>query len=497
MFSYRVVAIFIGVNVLTGCVLGPEYKKPELQLSKDYLNKTPVEQRTGVPSTDLQNWWEGFNDPLLSRFISLAFLQNLDLAQASARINQAKSGLRLADVALLPSGSLTANAVRNHQSLETPLGQLLNATPNFNRNISFYEANISASWETDIFGGLRREQEAAIAEYQAFEAAKIATRLAVAAQTADLYINIRSLQTRISIAHQQLEKQQKLLSIIQSLYSKGLAAKLQVHQAESAVAQTKATIPTLETNLDMTLNAFDVMLGTSPGTYRAELEVAKDIPQPPQISSVGTPADLLRRRPDLIVAEKRLIASNARIGASIAEYYPKFSITALLGSATAISSGNLFSSGANQASGILGLRWRLFDFKRIDAQVELAKGNEAEALAKYRQSALRASEDVENAFSSLLKSEEQSVTLLEGEASLTQARKAAFKAYEKGSASLIEVLNADENLLRMSDARAQAQSQSARAAVAAFKALGGGWEADGNMSNLNNHRPITNISAVE
>lgn len=494
MFSYRVIAILIGVNILTGCVLGPEYKKPELQLSKDYLNKIPVEQRTRAPSTDLQIWWEGFNDPLLSRFISLAFVQNLDLAQATARINQAKSGLRLADIALLPSGSFTANAARNHQSLETPLGQLLNATPNFNRNISFYETNISASWETDIFGGLRREQEAAIAEYQAFEASKIATRLAVAAQTADLYINIRSLQTRISIARQQLEKQQKLLSIIQSLYNKGLAARLQVHQAESAVAQTKATIPALESNLDMTLNAFDVMLGASPGTYRGELEVARDIPQPPQITSVGTPADLLRRRPDLIVAEKRLIASNARIGATIAEYYPKFSITALLGSATAISAGNLFSSSANQATGILGLRWRLFDFKRIDAQVELAKGNEAEALAKYRQSALRASEDVENAFSSLLKSEEQSVTLLEGEASLTQARKAAFKAYERGSASLIEVLNADESLLRMSDARAQAQSQSARAAVAAFKALGGGWDADRNESI---QQPTTNISAVE
>lgn len=497
MFLYRILVILLGVNVLAGCVIGPEYKKPELQLSKDYLNKTSIEQRTSASNTDLQIWWEGFHDPLLSRFISLAFVQNLDLAQATARINQAKSGLRLADIALLPSGSLTANAARNHQSLETPLGQLLNATPNFNRNISFYEANISASWETDIFGGLRHEQEAAIAEYQAFEASKVATRLTVAAQTADLYINIRSLQTRIDIARQQLEKQQKLLSIINSLYKKGLAAKLQVHQAESAVAQTKASIPALEANLDMTLNAFDVMLGVPPGTYRAELAVAKDIPVAPSISSVGTPADLLRRRPDLIVAEKRLMASNARIGASIAEYYPKFSITALLGSATAISAGNMFSSGANQATGVLGLRWRLFDFKRINAQVEMAKGNEAEALAKYRQSALRASEDVENAFSSLIKSEEQNVTLLEGEASLTQARKAAFAAYSKGTASLIEVLNADESLLRMSDARAQAQTQSARSAVAAFKALGGGWEADKLESTQNINPATTKTLAVQ
>ena len=191
---------------------------------------------------------------------------------------------------------------------------------------------------------------------------------------------------------------------------------------------------------------------------------------------MGTPADLLRRRPDLIVAERQLAAANARVGVAIAEYYPKFSISALLGTATAIATGNMFSSGANQAAGILGLRWRLFDFARIDAQIDSAHGSEAEALAKYRQAVLRATADVENAFSSLVKSEEQTVTLTEGEASLANARGSAFTAYQKGLLSLIEVLHADENLLKISDAKAQAQAQSAQAAVAAFKALGGGWD---------------------
>jgi outer membrane protein TolC len=185
---------------------------------------------------------------------------------------------------------------------------------------------------------------------------------------------------------------------------------------------------------------------------------------------------LLRRRPDLIAAERRLAASNARIGVAIAEYYPKLSLSGLIGSATTVSAGNLFSSDANQAAGVLGLRWRLFDFGRINAQIDLAKGQEAEMLAAYRLAALRATEDVENALSALVRREEQAAALAKGVDSLTRARGASFAAYHKGVVSLIEVLQADENLLRASDARAQAQTESARAAVAAFRALGGGWQ---------------------
>ncbi len=224
------------------------------------------------------------------------------------------------------------------------------------------------------------------------------------------------------------------------------------------------------------MNALDVMLATTPGTHREELATAGAIPVAPQIGSTGSPGELLRRRPDLIVAERRLAASNARIGVAMAEYYPKFSLSGLIGGATSISSGKLFNSGARQAAGVLGLRWRLFDFGRINAQIDLANGQEAEALAAYRLAVLRASEDVENAFSALVKREEQASILAQGVNSLGRARDASFAAYQQGVVSLIEVLQADENLLRASDARAQAQTESARAAVAAFRALGGGWQ---------------------
>lgn len=458
-----------------GCAVGPDYVRPDVPMLERFQGQAAVERRQAAASADLVEWWAAFGDPQLTRFVTLALEQNLDLAQASARVAQARAGLGAANAALLPSGNVTGQAARAYQSIETPLGQVLSSSPGFDRYGSAYEANLGASWELDVFGGLRRGREASLAEYQASEAGATATRLAVAAQTADVYISIRGLQTRLNVALRQVHTQQELLSTIKLLHGKGLAAELQVNQAEGALAQIRASVPVLETALDASMNALDVMLGSAPGTHRAELAQAGAIPVVPKIEATGSPGELLRRRPDLIVAERRLAASNARIGVAMAEYYPKLSLSGLIGSATSVSGGNLFSSGASQAAGVLGLRWRLFDFGRINAQIEQAKGQEAEMLAAYRLSVLRATEDVESAFSALVKREEQAAVLAQGVDSLGRARGASFAAYQKGVVSVIEVLQADENLLRASDARAQAQSESARAGVAAFKALGGGW----------------------
>ena len=472
--KHTLVALVAGL--LAGCAVGPDYVRPDVPMLEQFRGQAAVDQRHAPSNADLVTWWADFGDARLTRFVTQALEQNLDLAQASARVSQARAGLGAANAALLPSGNVSGQAARAYQSIETPLGKVLNSTPGFNRYGGTYEADVGASWEVDVFGGLRRGREAALADYQASEAGAVATRLAVAAQTADIYITIRGLQTRLDVARRQVQTEQDLLSTTQLLYDKGLAPELQVRQVEGALAQVQASVPVLETGLDAAMNALDVMLGSLPGTHRAELQEASDIPTPPQIADAGSPGDLLRRRPDLIVAERRLAASNARIGVAIAEYYPKVSLSGLVGSATSVSPSNLFTSGASQASGILGLRWRLFDFGRINAQIGLAKGQEAEALAAYKLAALHATEDVENAFSALVNREQQTTILAQGVDSLTRARSLSFTAYQRGAISLIEVLHADENLLRAADEKAQAQTESARAAVAAFKALGGGWQ---------------------
>lgn len=474
MFSLRTLSLMVSSGLLAGCAVGPDYHRPDVPLPDRY--QSAMQQRSATRPANFAVWWEGFNDPLLSRLVSDALARNLDIAQASARMAQARAGLGAATAALLPSGNVSGQASRAYQSVETPLGQVLSSTPDYNRYGNAYEINLNAGWEIDLFGGLRRGRQSALADYQASEAGVAATRLAVAAQTADIYITLRGLQARLAIADAQVRTRQELLEKVQLLHSKGVAPEYQVRQSEGELAQVQATVPELLTGIDAAMNALDVMLGTPAGTHRTELTSAGTIPQAPLITSTGTPGDLLRRRPDIIVAERHLAASSARIGVAISEYYPKFSLSALLGSATAVSGDNLFSSGASQSAGVLGLRWRLFDFGRINAQIDQAKGQEAEALAAYRLSVLRATEDVENAFSALVNRENQTATLVKGEAALASARQSSFVAFRQGTASLIDVLHNDETLLQISDARAQAQTESARAAVATFRALGGGWQ---------------------
>lgn len=474
--SLRLLQTLLAASLLSACAVGPDYLRPDVATGARFEHASAVERREGAANAKLTRWWESFGDPQLVKYVTRAQEQNLDLAMASARVTQARAMAGAATAALLPDGNVSGQAARAYQSVETPLGKMLESTPGFDRYGNVYEANLGVSWELDLFGGARRQREAALAEYRASEAGAVATRLAVSAQTAETYIEIRGLQTRLAITRQQVQTQQDLLSKITLLQRAGLVADRDVWQAEGALAQVRAAVPVLESGLEVASNALDVMLGSSPGTHREELNEARAIPMSPAIASIGVPADLLRHRPDLIVAERRLAASNARIGAAVAEYYPKFSLSGLLGSA-GMSSGDLFGSSASQSAGVLGLRWRLFDFGRINAQIEAARGAEAENLAAYRLAALRATEDVENALSVLLRREEQATVLTQAVDSLGRARSASAAAYEKGVVSLIEVLQADENLLRASDAQAQARTESARAAVAAFRSLGGGWDA--------------------
>ena len=461
--------------LVSGCAVGPDYVRPAPPASSAFMGAPAVAARPAAPAP-ADAWWKGFNDPVLDRLVQRALAQNLDLAQAAARVTQARAGLRAATAALLPSASVQAQAATAHASTQTPTGRLLASSPGFDRDGSQYEGDLVAGWELDVFGGARRDREAARARYDAAEAGVAAARLAVAAQTADTYMLVRGLQERLAVARRQVETRTRLVDMVQRQYDRGAAADLQLQQARGALAQTRASLPVLEEGLEAALNAMDVIQGAQPGTYRAELTAIASIPVAPGLAQAGGPAELLRRRPDLVVAERRLRASNAEVGSALSQYYPKFSLSGLVGTATT-DRATLFESPATQAQGVLALRWRLFDFGRVGAEVKAARGREAEALAAYRQAVLRASEDVENAFVGLVKREGQEAALADGEGALARARVSAQLAYEAGAVSLVEVLDADARLLAARDARAQAKTEAARAAIRSFQALGGGWSA--------------------
>jgi len=467
------------VTVLNGCMVGPTYEKPALVSENNFIHSAELNQenaKTQRNIADINRWWNSFNDEQLIKFIDSALNQNLTLQKVSARVTQAHAEVTGLFSQLLPSGQLNSQATKAHISLQDLSGRVLNSIPGFNRNVEVFDLNASLNWELDIFGGTRRGIEAAQAEYQAAHASVSAAQLEITAEVAETYVTIRTLQTRIAIAKERASTQDQLVELIKLQFARGITSEARLRQAEGALAEVQAAIPALENGLEIAMNAFDVLMGDQPGTNHAQLATFQAIPAAPGIDTATGTTELLRRRPDIIVAERRLAASSAQIGQAISEYYPKISLTGLIGTVTT-KYGALFSSGANRAAGVVGLRWRLFDFGRVEAEVAAAKGVNDEALAAYRLTVLQATEDVENAFSTVAKISDQQRILASGEDSLTKARNAAYAGYKRGSLSLLEVLDADERLLKMRDAVTQSQSDSVRATIQSFKALGGGWDA--------------------
>lgn len=469
-------ALAVIAGSLAACAaVGPDYRRPDSTMPGAYPHAAAFETlNASREPVSLDTWWNGFKDPALTKIVQRALDQNLDLAASLARVEQARAVAAHAGAQLLPEGSLGASVSKQYQSTESALGRLGSALPGYDRNRTSYSVGASASWEIDIAGGLRRGAEAADAELQAAEASHAGVRILVAAEAADAYFRVRGAQDRIAIARQQEETSRKLLELVRLRLADGIGAERERAQAEAQLAQTRVTIPPLQIELETQLNRLDVLMGAQPGTYAAELASPTDRIVVPQIALAQEPASLLQRRPDVIAAERKLAASNAQIGVATAEYYPKLSLSALLGFES-LSAGKLFTGRAFQSAIGGGLRWRLFDFGRVDAEVAQARGAYAEALADYRKSMLRATEDVENALISLIQLDAQSRELATEIDAQTRARNASEDAYKGGAVSLYEVLEQDRELLAARDQQARVQSDNARAAVAAFRSLGGGW----------------------
>jgi NodT family efflux transporter outer membrane factor (OMF) lipoprotein len=460
----------------TGCVVGPSYKGPPQTNFSPLHNATAIEQRQADgPAPPLETWWTGFHDPVLTRIIDRALTQNLDLAAALARVEQARQAAREAGAQLLPSGAATGSVSPLRQSLNSPIGTIGRNLPGYTRNQTLYDADVGARWEVDLFGGLRRNAEAARDEAEAAEAQQLGVRVSIVSEAADAYFQARGDQARLAIAHSQVETDSRLLDLVRLRYSRGAAAEKEVAQAEALLAEARTTIAPLRIALEAQLNRLDVLMGAQPGTYSAELSKSAEIPAAPAIPPGGSAASLLRRRPDIIAAERHLAASNARIGVAISEYYPKVSLSALLGFES-LDSGQLFNAASFQPEATAGLRWRLFDFGRVDAEVSQANSANAQALLIYRQTVLRAAEDVENAFMALAQLEAQTHDLRDEVDALARARDASQESYLGGASALTDVLDADRQLLVAQDEFARTRADTDRAAVMAFRALGGGWE---------------------
>ncbi len=459
--------LLLSAVLLSACTVGSNYRKPDIALTPAYLGGAAIS-----PSRDADaDWWRGFQDPELSRVIERALEQNLDIATAAARVDQARAAARFAGAALLPRAQADVSAASVRQSLDSPIGAISQAV-GAARDYDVYSVGTEASWELDAFGGLRRGREAARADAQAAQASEAAIRITVAAEAADAYLALRGLQARLAVAGSQETIEARLVDLVSRRAARGVSSERELHRVTGELERVRAGMPPIQTQIDAELNRLDVLMGSQAGTYRAELSTPQAQPLAPAPDGSSAPAELLRRRPDIVAAEHRLIADNARIGAALSEYYPRVSLTGLLGFAS-LQTGSLLTSGAGQAEGVAGLRWRLFDFGRVDAQVAAARGREAQSLAEYREAVMRATEDVENALSRIVNSDAEARALDRQIVELTQARDQTELAYENGVLSLIDVLDADRELLAATDRLAVVRSDQARAAVASYRALGG------------------------
>src|SRR5438105_3388048 len=473
-FTLRVGSVLALAATLTGCAVGPKYQRPSVKL-QPFHNAPSIETRTtSLPAPPLDQWWTGFRDPELTRIVNRGLDQNLDLAAAMTRVQQARAAAQGAGARRMPSGNLYASTTTLYQSTESMTGRLAAHTPGYDRHQNYYDLGFIASWETDLFGGLKKGAQAATAEAQAAEALHIGTRVTVAAEGADAYMQIRGAQARLIFANDQIATDKHLVELVQQRRDAGVASNRELAQAQALLSQAKATIPLLTVSLEAQLNRLDVLMGAQPGTYAAELNSVAEIPDVPEISGYGTPTELLRRRPDIIAAERMVAASNARIGQALADYYPKLSLSGIVGS-QAVAPAHLFEQQGFQPISLLGLRWRLFDFGAVAAEVKRARGVNAEALLQYRSSVLHAAEDVEDAFSLLAQSENRRNEIVREIAELQRVRDLSQESYAAGVIGLTDVLDADRQLLAAKDDLAVARESAARAAVGSYRALGGGW----------------------
>jgi NodT family efflux transporter outer membrane factor (OMF) lipoprotein len=469
--SFQSVAFSVAVGAaLSGCAVGPDYVAPRIELAPFHNHVAGA----GVP-TQLDNWWVGFNDPMLVRVIGRALAQNLDLQTAFARVQQARAAASGAGAELWPTMDLQASASTLRQSLVSPSGALASSQPGFRRHQHEYGVGPVASWELDMAGGLRRGASSAQADADAADAELTGVLITVAADTADAYLQVRGFQARLAVTLDQIEADKQLLELVQVRRRLGAADDREIAQAEAVLKQAWASVPGLRRSLEAQLNRLDVLMGAQPGTYAVELAAPAAIPVIPAIGDDNRPLDVLRRRPDVIAAERKLAASSERIGIAISGYYPKVSFSGALGF-DSINASDLVHSKAFQPSATGLLRWRLFDFGKVNAEIAQARGANAEALAVYRQAVLKAAEDVENSVTAFSQTKVLLVELDGEVASLTRARNLSELAYKAGTITLTDVLNAERQLLSARDELYSSRANLARAAVGVFRALGGGWE---------------------
>ncbi len=477
--TLRGLAVFcVGIG-LCGCAAGPDYSPLAISVPLSFVAAKAEKPNSRWADADLAQWWRAFHDPELNALVSCAVAANLDIEIALDRLQEARTRIVETEAAALPAGEASAGTAAGAGSdlTRSRVSPELHSAANTSGFKQISEAGgFSAAWDLDFFGKRRREIEASQYDAEAAADDRESVLVAVAADVARAYLDLRSFQARLAVSRQAIEAAKRNLDLVQNRARQGITNDLDVTLAQRELATLEASVPAIEANIATAEYVIAALLGRYPQDVVAELSRPRPIPTFPARIAVGTPLELLRRRPDIQEAEREVAAATARIGVATADLYPDMSVSGALGG----QGGPLARTGSPTtfiwAAGP-SLYWPLLDFGTLDAKVDIADLRTKEMVAVYKRTVLQAVSQVGQAIASFRAQQQRLRELDRAIAAAKQAVSLSGTRYGNGLTDFLNVLDAERQLYELQGEYAEAQQAAAEQLVGLYKALGGGWQA--------------------
>ena len=469
-----IAGLILACGLPAGCKVGPDYVAPT-PVAPEHFSHTDAEgfATTSTLIADKApelTWWESLRDPKLDELIERAVQGNLDLRLAAARIREARAQRGVVATDDLPQISLDGQYTRSRASKSSTQG--LGGVP-LTQNL--FQLGFDASWELDVFGGNRRAIEAADAMIGSTIESRRGVILTLLSELAVNYVDLRGFQRRLDIARRNIDLQKQTVDLTKSRFDAGLTNEVDVAQARASLATTQSTVPTFDQGVHQSIHRIGVLLGEQPTALESELLTEATIPTVPDEIPVGIPSDLLRRRPDVRMAERDLASSTANIGVAVADLFPKFSLTGSFGHQSlhqqqfANATSRFWSFGP-------AMQWPIFQFGRVRANIAVADAQTDQALVRYQQAVLTSFEDVENAMVSFTREQDRRKSLQEAVDANQRAFDLSNQLYTNGLTDFLVVLDSQRALQASEDSLAESQTTVASNLISLYKALGGGWD---------------------
>jgi len=456
----------VSAVLLAACAVGPDYHRPEVATSDQFVGTDAAQFSTQDVERE---FWKQFNDEQLNDLIERALVANHDIRIATSRLREARALRGQAKLDLAPTVTASSGYTKARAS-DRQLGPLQNV----DREQDFYDSGFDAFWELDFFGRVRRGVEASTAQLQSAEASVYATQVSVTAEVARNYFELRGAQEQLEVARRNAENQGETVRITTARLDAGRGTQLDASRAQAQLSATLATIPDLEAGVTRSMLRLGVLTGQQPESVVPQLSAAKPLPTLPVAHDIGTPELLLRRRPDIRVAERNLAASTAEIGVAVGDLFPRITFLGHWGY-DAVSSSALGNTGSETFSFGPSISWAAFDLGRVRQKIAQREAAADGALAKYEQTVLQALEETDASLTAYSKAIVKQQHLQTSANASLEAAKLARARYENGVADFLQVLDAERTALAAEEQLARSETQTATALLATYKALGGGF----------------------